>query len=205
RVAVVHNNASNTKLCTETLKKELEKWGNIQGVYCSGHATAVQKYSPKTGQNTSHSCGCQESQPSITKKADRTRDLTADQWKLAQETAEVLGPLITLTELLSQEENVSLSATMQMLFNLKRRHLSLEEDDSPAIREHWTSDLSNNYNSSRTRRRTSSTLRLSAWLNIYTSDRPFGRWKEGRQQAIEKRRLPCHPHKKETAGYADGV
>ncbi|KAK5891627.1 hypothetical protein CesoFtcFv8_012086 [Champsocephalus esox] len=60
--------------------------------------------------------------------------LTADQWKLAQETAEVLGPLITLTELLSQEENV-LSATMQMLFNLKRRHLSPEEDDSPAIRE----------------------------------------------------------------------
>ncbi|KAK5921552.1 hypothetical protein CgunFtcFv8_018910 [Champsocephalus gunnari] len=61
--------------------------------------------------------------------------LTADQWKLAQETAEVLGPLITLTELLSQEENVLLSATMQMLFNLKRRHLSPEEDDSPAIRE----------------------------------------------------------------------
>ncbi|KAI4819672.1 hypothetical protein KUCAC02_004912 [Chaenocephalus aceratus] len=73
--------------------------------------------------------------PSITKKADRTLDLTADQWKLAQETAEVLGLLITLTELLSQEENVSLSATMQMLFNLKRRHLSPKEDDSPVIRE----------------------------------------------------------------------
>ncbi|KAK1903055.1 Zinc finger BED domain containing protein 1 [Dissostichus eleginoides] len=37
RVAVVHDNASNMKLCTETLKKEPEKWGNVQGVYCSGH------------------------------------------------------------------------------------------------------------------------------------------------------------------------
>ncbi|KAI9527579.1 hypothetical protein NQZ68_028801 [Dissostichus eleginoides] len=64
RVAVVHDNASNMKLCTETLKKEPEKWGNVQG-----------------------------------------------------------------------EENLSLSATMQMLFNLKRRNLSPEEDDSPAIRE----------------------------------------------------------------------
>ncbi|XDV26060.1 hypothetical protein PO909_029858 [Leuciscus waleckii] len=147
------------------------------------HATAVHKYSSKTGQNTSHSCGCQESRgtlkekqtqqnvvehkliqdvatrwnstcemlnrlveqrwpvtavlsdPSITKKGDRTLDLTADQWKLAQGTAEVLGPLITLTELLSQEANLSFSATVPMLFNLKKRHLSPEEDDSPAIRE----------------------------------------------------------------------
>jgi len=37
REAVVHDNASNMKLCTETLKKEPEKWGNVQGVYCSGH------------------------------------------------------------------------------------------------------------------------------------------------------------------------
>ncbi|KAK1891812.1 Zinc finger BED domain containing protein 4 [Dissostichus eleginoides] len=37
RVAVVHDNASNMKLCTETLKKEPEKWGNVQGVYCSGY------------------------------------------------------------------------------------------------------------------------------------------------------------------------
>ncbi|KAK1878837.1 Glycine cleavage system H protein [Dissostichus eleginoides] len=112
RVAVVHDNASNMKLCTETLKKESEKWGNVQRVYCSGHTLQL-----------------------ITKKADRTLDLKADQWKLAQETAEVLGPLITLKELLSQEENLSLSATMQMLFNLKRCHLSPELDDSPAIRE----------------------------------------------------------------------
>ncbi|XP_048014366.1 zinc finger BED domain-containing protein 4-like [Megalobrama amblycephala] len=75
------------------------------------------------------------SDPSITKKGNRTLDLTGDQWKLAQETSELLGPLLTLTELLSQEANLSLSATVPMLFNLKKRHLSPEEDDSPAIRE----------------------------------------------------------------------
>lgn len=37
RVPVVHDNASNMKLCTEMLKKNLEKWGNVQGVCCSGH------------------------------------------------------------------------------------------------------------------------------------------------------------------------
>ncbi|KAK1904903.1 Zinc finger BED domain containing protein 4 [Dissostichus eleginoides] len=37
RVAVVHDNASNMKLCKETLKKDPEKWGNVQWVYCSGH------------------------------------------------------------------------------------------------------------------------------------------------------------------------
>ncbi|KAJ4934524.1 hypothetical protein JOQ06_007317 [Pogonophryne albipinna] len=193
REAVVHDNASNMKLCTETLKKEPEKWGNVQGVYCSGHTLQLCiNTALKQDRIRRTVCGCQESRgtlqkkskgyscverqkqlnivvhtltndvatrwnstcemldrlveqrwpvtavlsdPSITKKADRTLDLTADQWKLAQETAEVLGPLITLTELLSQEENVSLSATMQMLFNLKRRHLSPKEDDSPAIRE----------------------------------------------------------------------
>ncbi|KAK5921554.1 hypothetical protein CgunFtcFv8_018911 [Champsocephalus gunnari] len=182
------------KLCTKTLKKEPEKWGNVQGVYCSGHmlqlcinialkqdrirrtvaaarnlvghfrksakATVALKDKQKQQNVVVHTltndvathwnstCEMLDqlveqrwpvtavlSDPSITKKADRTLDLTADQWKLAQETAEVLGPLITLTELLSQEENVLLSATMQMLFNLKRRHLSPEEDDSPAIRE----------------------------------------------------------------------
>lgn len=75
------------------------------------------------------------SDPSITKKGNRTLDLTGDQWKLAQETSELLGPLLTLTELLSQKANLSLSATVPMLFNLKKRHLSPEEDDSPAIRE----------------------------------------------------------------------
>ncbi len=61
--------------------------------------------------------------------------MTADQWTLAQETAEALGPLITLTELLSPEKNSSLSATVPMLFNLKKHHLAPEEDDSFPIRE----------------------------------------------------------------------
>ncbi|XP_071371643.1 E3 SUMO-protein ligase ZBED1-like [Centroberyx affinis] len=194
RVAIVHDNASNMKLCTETLKKEPEKWGDVQGVYCSGHtlqlcintalkqdrirrtvsaarnlvghfkksakATAALKEKQKQQNVVEHkliqdvatrwnsTCEMLDqlveqrwpvtavlSDPSITKKGDRTLDLTADQWKLAQETAEVLGPLITLTELLSQEENLSLSATVPMLFNLKKRHLSPEEDDSPAITE----------------------------------------------------------------------
>ncbi|KAI9542008.1 hypothetical protein NQZ68_025142 [Dissostichus eleginoides] len=186
RVAVVHDNASNMKLCTETLKKESEKWGNVQRVYCSGHTLQL-----------------------ITKKADRTLDLKADQWKLAQETAEVLGPLITLKELLSQEENLSLSATMQMLFNLKRCHLSPEEDDSPAIRElkkTLVTEIDSRWKLSLLEPSSiyllSSALdqrfkQLSDWLNIYTSDRPFGRWKECRQQAIEKRRLPRHPKKKQ--------
>ncbi|XP_073668771.1 zinc finger BED domain-containing protein 4-like [Paramisgurnus dabryanus] len=194
RVAVVHDNASNMKLCTETLKKEPEKWGSVQGVCCSGHtlqlcintalkqdrlrrtvsaarnlvghfkksakATAALK-EKQTQQNVVQHKLIQDvatrwnstyemlnrlveqrwpvtavlSDPSITKKGDRSLDLTADQWKLAQEAAEVLGPLITLTELLSQEANLSLSATVPMLFNLKKRHLSPEEDDSPAIKE----------------------------------------------------------------------
>ncbi|KAF3849339.1 hypothetical protein F7725_015836, partial [Dissostichus mawsoni] len=41
RVAVVHDNASNMKLCTETQKKEPEKWGNVQG---------------STAQDTRYSC-----------------------------------------------------------------------------------------------------------------------------------------------------
>lgn len=191
RVAVVHDNASNMKLCTETLKKEQ---GSVQGVCCSGHtlqlcintalkqdrlrrtvsaarnlvghfkksakATAALKEKQMQQNIVQHKL-IQDvatrwnstyemlnrlveqrwpvtavlSDPSITKKGDCTLDLTADQWKLAQETAEVLGPLITLTELLSQEANLSLSATVPMLFNLKKRHLSPEEDDSPAIKE----------------------------------------------------------------------
>lgn len=194
RIAVVHDNASNMKLCTETLNKEPEKWGTVQGVCCSGHtlqlcinealkldrirrtvsaarnlvghfkksakATAALK-EKQTQQNVVQHKLIQDvatrwnstyemlnrlveqrwpvtavlSDPSITKKGNRTLDLTGDQWKLAQETSELLGPLLTLTELLSQEANLSLSATVPMLFNLKKRHLSPEEDDSPAIRE----------------------------------------------------------------------
>ncbi|KAK5916185.1 hypothetical protein CesoFtcFv8_001704 [Champsocephalus esox] len=31
-------------------------------------------------------------------------------------------------------------------------------------------------------------IEVVRWLNIYTSDRPFGGWKKSRQQAIEKSR-----------------
>ncbi|XP_022520027.2 zinc finger BED domain-containing protein 4-like [Astyanax mexicanus] len=195
RVAVVHDNASNMKLSTETLKKEPEKWGNVQGVFCSGHtlqlcinsalkqdrvrrtisaarnlvghfkksakATIALKDKQKQQNVVEHSltqdiatrwnstCEMLDrlleqrwpvtavlSDPSITKKGDRTLDLSTEQWKLAQDLVEVLRPLITLTEVLSQEENVSLSSAVPMLFNLKKRHLSLEEEDeTPAIRE----------------------------------------------------------------------
>ncbi len=42
--------------------------------------------------------------------------------------------MVTLTELLSQEENASLSATLPMLINMKTRHLLLRNDDSPAVK-----------------------------------------------------------------------
>ncbi len=37
RAAVVSDNASNTKLCMETLESQPEKRGNVQEVYCAGH------------------------------------------------------------------------------------------------------------------------------------------------------------------------
>ena len=193
RVAIVHDNASNMTLCTETLRKQPEKWGKVQGVRCSGHtlqlcvntavkqdqirrtvsagrnlvshfrksakATAALNEKQKqqnviehkliqdvsTRWNSTHSMlerlveqrwpvTAVLSDPIVTKKGDRTLDLTSDQWNLAQDTAEVLGPLITLTELLSREENVSLSSVVPMLTNIKKRHLTPLDADSPAIR-----------------------------------------------------------------------
>ena len=75
------------------------------------------------------------SDPSITKKKDQNLDLTTDQWKLAEEVVGVLKPLITLTEQFSLETNVSLSATIPMLSNLKKRVMMPNPDDSPAIRD----------------------------------------------------------------------
>ncbi len=43
RVAIVHDNVSSIKGCTEMLKKEPEKWGNAHGVYCSGHMVQLCK------------------------------------------------------------------------------------------------------------------------------------------------------------------
>ncbi|KAF3835713.1 hypothetical protein F7725_013509, partial [Dissostichus mawsoni] len=43
-------------------------------------------------------------------------------------------PMITLTELLSQDVNASLSATLPMLVNMKRRHLLSRDDDSTTVK-----------------------------------------------------------------------
>ncbi|KAJ8358823.1 hypothetical protein SKAU_G00153480 [Synaphobranchus kaupii] len=75
------------------------------------------------------------SDPSITKRADRILDLTPQQWIVAEETATILKPLITLTELLSEEDNTSLSTIIPMLMNVKRHHLINREEETPAIRE----------------------------------------------------------------------
>lgn len=63
--------------------------------------------------------------------ADRTLDLTTDQWAMAEETATILKPFITLTELLSQEENVSV---VPLLTNVKKWHVRAQEDDSNATK-----------------------------------------------------------------------
>lgn len=72
------------------------------------------------------------SDPNTTQRSDRDLDLTAVQWRIAEDIVSVLKPMVTLTELLSQDDNVSLSATLPMLINMKRRHLLLREDDSAA-------------------------------------------------------------------------
>ncbi|XP_054476510.1 NADPH oxidase 5 [Anoplopoma fimbria] len=43
--------------------------------------------------------------------------------------------MITLTELLSEEDNASLSATLPMLANLKKRHLTITDNDSPITKK----------------------------------------------------------------------
>lgn len=71
------------------------------------------------------------SDPNFTKKNDRTLDLTTAQWNMAEDIGNVLKPMITLTELLSEEDNVSLSATLPMLANMNKRHLTVHDEDSP--------------------------------------------------------------------------
>ncbi|KAI4819273.1 hypothetical protein KUCAC02_004526 [Chaenocephalus aceratus] len=69
RVAVVHDNASNMKLCRDAEERTREMGQRSRGLLLRTHATAVHKYSPKTGQNTPHSCGCQESRGTLQKKS----------------------------------------------------------------------------------------------------------------------------------------
>ncbi|KAJ8401823.1 hypothetical protein AAFF_G00377940 [Aldrovandia affinis] len=74
------------------------------------------------------------SDPSYTGKNECSLDLTTAQWNMAEDISNVLKPMVTLTELLSEEDNASLSATIPMLTNLKRRHLAIAEDDSPTTK-----------------------------------------------------------------------
>ncbi|KAJ8355180.1 hypothetical protein AAFF_G00088070 [Aldrovandia affinis] len=72
--------------------------------------------------------------PQLHGKNERSLDLTTAQWNMAEDILNVLKPMVTLTELLSEEDNASLSVTIPMLANLKRRHLAIAEDDSPTTK-----------------------------------------------------------------------
>ncbi|CAB1352772.1 unnamed protein product [Coregonus sp. 'balchen'] len=63
--------------------------------------------------------------------SERYLHLTTAQWNMAEDILNVLKPMVTLTELLSEEANASLSATISIPAKLKRRHLAVVEDDSP--------------------------------------------------------------------------
>ena len=71
---------------------------------------------------------------SVSKQSDRNLELTTAQWRTAEDIVSVLKPMITLTELLSQDINASLSATVPMLINIKNRHLAVRDDDSNVIK-----------------------------------------------------------------------
>ncbi|KAF3860134.1 hypothetical protein F7725_000389 [Dissostichus mawsoni] len=73
-------------------------------------------------------------EPGTTHRSDRDLDLTTAQWRIAEDIVSVLRPMITLTELLSQDVNASLSATLPMLVNMKRRHLLSRDDDSTTVK-----------------------------------------------------------------------
>uniref|UniRef100_A0A8C4GRK4 HAT C-terminal dimerisation domain-containing protein n=1 Tax=Dicentrarchus labrax TaxID=13489 RepID=A0A8C4GRK4_DICLA len=76
------------------------------------------------------------SDPNFTKKSDSsTLDLTTAHWNAVEDIKNVLKPMTTLTELLSEEDNTSLSATVPMLANLKKRHLAITDDDSPITKK----------------------------------------------------------------------
>ncbi|CAB1313122.1 unnamed protein product [Coregonus sp. 'balchen'] len=74
------------------------------------------------------------SDPNYTGKREHSHDLTTEQWNMAEDIWNVLKPMVTLTELMSEEDNTSLSATIAMLAHLKHRHLAVVEDDSPTTK-----------------------------------------------------------------------
>lgn len=55
------------------------------------------------------------SDPGTTHRSDCDLDLTTAHWRIAEDIVSVLRPMVTLTELLSQDVNASLSATLPML------------------------------------------------------------------------------------------
>ncbi|KAF3848769.1 hypothetical protein F7725_015266 [Dissostichus mawsoni] len=119
RVAVVHDNAANMVLCAQQLSQN-PSWGNVQGIRCAGHTlqlciNAAVKLDP------------------ICRVIAAARRLVGH-FKKTEDIVSVLRPMITLTELLSQDVNASLSATLPMLVNMKRRHLLSRDDDSTTVK-----------------------------------------------------------------------
>jgi len=75
------------------------------------------------------------SDPNITRRADRSLDLTTEQWAIAEDTATILQPFVTLTEMLSKEENVStISAVLPLLSKIKNEFLTVGAIDSTATK-----------------------------------------------------------------------
>lgn len=66
----------------------------------------------------------------VSKRSDSDLELTTSHWRMAEDIVNVLKPMIKLTELLSQDMNTSLSATVPMLMNIKKQHLVVHKDDS---------------------------------------------------------------------------
>ena len=72
------------------------------------------------------------SDPGTTQRSDRDLDLTTAHWRTAEDSGghRLGAEAYDHSELLSQDVNASLSATLPMLINMKRRHLLLRDDDS---------------------------------------------------------------------------
>lgn len=74
------------------------------------------------------------SDASITKSADRSLDLTTEQWNLLAELKPILHVLQVATTYLSAEYNVSISALLPIIHGLSKS-MEVTEEDLPAIRQ----------------------------------------------------------------------
>ena len=70
----------------------------------------------------------------ITKADNRHLDLKPHQWDVLTQLVTVLKPLQVATTALCEEQNVSVSLIYPVLNGLITKHLALNEDDLPAIR-----------------------------------------------------------------------